>query len=131
MLSISTLDDSALELGATLALKLCCTMCNIHIKFESMPPMSDSPCCCTDCYAYGLLAAGFLDLVVEASLKPYDYMPLVAIVEGAGGVITDWEVGRVAEGAPALQGTTGNVGSNACLAPLPRRAAQQLLPGSC
>jgi len=45
-----------------------------------------------DCYAYGLLAAGFCDLVVEADLKPYDYMAQVPIIEGAGGVITDWQV---------------------------------------
>ncbi|GBG90151.1 hypothetical protein CBR_g50245 [Chara braunii] len=44
-----------------------------------------------DCYAYGLLAAGFVDLVVEADMKPYDYMALVPVVKGAGGVITDWE----------------------------------------
>jgi inositol-phosphate phosphatase/L-galactose 1-phosphate phosphatase/histidinol-phosphatase len=44
-----------------------------------------------DCYAYGLLACGFVDLVVEASLHPYDYLPLVAIVEGAGGRLTDWQ----------------------------------------
>lgn len=44
-----------------------------------------------DCYAYGLLAAGFIDLVVEADLKPYDYMALVPVIEGAGGVITDWQ----------------------------------------
>jgi inositol-phosphate phosphatase/L-galactose 1-phosphate phosphatase/histidinol-phosphatase len=43
-----------------------------------------------DCYAYGLLAAGFIDLVLEASLKPYDFCAMVPIVEGAGGVVTDW-----------------------------------------
>jgi inositol-phosphate phosphatase/L-galactose 1-phosphate phosphatase/histidinol-phosphatase len=43
-----------------------------------------------DCYAYGLLAAGFIDLVLEASLKPYDFCPMVPVVEGAGGVATDW-----------------------------------------
>ncbi len=43
-----------------------------------------------DCYAYGLLASGHLDLVVEASLQPYDYAALVPVVEGAGGIITDW-----------------------------------------
>ena len=45
-----------------------------------------------DCYAYGLLAAGFCDLVVEADMKPYDYLALVPIVEGAGGIMTDWKV---------------------------------------
>ena len=42
-----------------------------------------------DCYAYGLLAAGFIDLVLEASLKPYDFCAMIPIVEGAGGVATD------------------------------------------
>ena len=44
-----------------------------------------------DCYAYGLLASGFCDIVCEADLKPYDYMALVPIVLGAGGKMTDWE----------------------------------------
>ncbi len=43
-----------------------------------------------DCYAYGLLASGHADLVVEASLKPHDYAALVPVVEAAGGIITDW-----------------------------------------
>nr|VFK63324.1 MAG: inositol-phosphate phosphatase / L-galactose 1-phosphate phosphatase / histidinol-phosphatase [Candidatus Kentron sp. TC] len=45
----------------------------------------------TDCYGYGLLATGFVDLVVEADLSPYDYLAHAPIVQGAGGVITDWE----------------------------------------
>jgi inositol-phosphate phosphatase/L-galactose 1-phosphate phosphatase/histidinol-phosphatase len=48
-----------------------------------------------DCYAYGLLAAGHCDLVVEADLKPYDYMALVPIIKGAGGVFTDWKGGEL------------------------------------
>lgn len=43
-----------------------------------------------DCYNYGLLASGQIDLVVEASLHPYDWMALIPVVEEAGGVITDW-----------------------------------------
>ena len=46
-----------------------------------------------DCYAYGLLASGHVDLVVEADLQPYDYLALVPIVTGAGGVMTDWKAG--------------------------------------
>ena len=43
-----------------------------------------------DCFAYGTLASGHLDLVVEADMDSYDFMALVPVVEGAGGVITDW-----------------------------------------
>jgi inositol-phosphate phosphatase / L-galactose 1-phosphate phosphatase / histidinol-phosphatase len=43
-----------------------------------------------DCYAYGLIAAGFIDLILEASLKPYDFCAMVPIVEGSGGLATDW-----------------------------------------
>ncbi len=43
-----------------------------------------------DGYAYGLLAGGFIDLVAEADLKPYDFCALAPIVAGAGGVMTDW-----------------------------------------
>ncbi len=43
-----------------------------------------------DCYAYGILAHGFIDLVIEASLKPYDFSAMVPIVEGAGGIASDW-----------------------------------------
>ncbi len=43
-----------------------------------------------DCYNYAMLAAGFVDLVVEADLKAYDIVPLVPLLEGAGCVITDW-----------------------------------------
>jgi len=43
-----------------------------------------------DCYAYGLLASGFTDMVCEADMEPYDYCAHVPIIEGAGGKITDW-----------------------------------------
>jgi inositol-phosphate phosphatase/L-galactose 1-phosphate phosphatase/histidinol-phosphatase len=44
-----------------------------------------------DCYAYAQLASGFIDLVVESGLKPYDYCALVPVIAGAGGVMTDWQ----------------------------------------
>jgi len=52
----------------------------------------------TDCYAYCMLAAGLVDIVVEAGLKPYDIVPLIPIIEGAGGVVTTWD------GKPATSG---------------------------
>ena len=45
----------------------------------------------TDCYGYALLAAGHIDLVVEAGLNPYDIHAPIAVVLAAGGVATDWE----------------------------------------
>lgn len=44
-----------------------------------------------DCYMYGLLASGHMDLCVEASLSPYDFAALVPVVEGAGGFMSDWD----------------------------------------
>ena len=43
-----------------------------------------------DCYSYGLLALGQIDVIAEASLKLWDWAALVPIVEGAGGRLTDW-----------------------------------------
>jgi myo-inositol-1(or 4)-monophosphatase len=43
-----------------------------------------------DCYAYGLLALGLVDVVVDATMKPWDWAALVPVVEGAGGRCTDW-----------------------------------------
>jgi inositol-phosphate phosphatase/L-galactose 1-phosphate phosphatase/histidinol-phosphatase len=43
-----------------------------------------------DCYMYGLLASGYMDLCFEASLSPYDFCALVPVVEGAGGMMCDW-----------------------------------------
>ena len=43
-----------------------------------------------DCYAYCMLAAGHIDLVIEAGLKPHDIVALIPIIEGAGGVVTTW-----------------------------------------
>ena len=51
-----------------------------------------------DCYAYCMLAAGFVDIVVEANLKPHDIVALVPIIQGAGGVITTWDGGDAAQG---------------------------------
>ncbi len=44
-----------------------------------------------DCYAYGMIARGQRDLVVDAGLKPYDILALVPIIEAAGGAITSWD----------------------------------------
>ena len=46
-----------------------------------------------DCYAYCMLAAGHVDLVIETELKPYDILPLIPIIAGAGGIVTTWDGG--------------------------------------
>ncbi len=44
-----------------------------------------------DCYAYCMLAAGQIDLIIETEIKPHDIVALIPIVTGAGGIITTWE----------------------------------------
>jgi myo-inositol-1(or 4)-monophosphatase len=51
-----------------------------------------------DCYAYALLAAGQIDLVIEAGLQPYDICAPIAVIEAAGGIVTNWQ------GEPAHDG---------------------------
>ena len=60
----------------------------------------------TDCYGYGMLAHGFVDLIVEAALKPFDIMALIPIVEGAGGVISNWQGGDVSQGGDVIAAAT-------------------------
>jgi len=56
-----------------------------------------------DCYNYGLLASGYIDLVVESGLKLHDFAALAPIVEGAGGTMCDWA------GEPLNEDSTGEV----------------------
>lgn len=48
-----------------------------------------------DCYAAGLIASGYADLMIEADLKPFDYMALVPVIEAAGGRVTSWSGDRL------------------------------------
>lgn len=56
----------------------------------------------TDCYAYALIAAGQIDLVIEAGLQAYDVQAPIAVIEAAGGVVTDWQGRPVLEGGQVL-----------------------------
>jgi myo-inositol-1(or 4)-monophosphatase len=51
-----------------------------------------------DCYAYCMLAAGQIDLIIETELKPHDVVALIPIVAGAGGIMTTWENGPAQNG---------------------------------
>jgi len=73
----------------------------------------------TDCYGYCLLARGFVDLVIESDLEAYDIVPIIPIVEAAGGVVTDWK------GGPAIRGGAVIAAANPAL----HRAALELLQG--
>ncbi|PYE82548.1 inositol monophosphatase family protein [Pseudoroseicyclus aestuarii] len=55
-----------------------------------------------DCYAYALVAAGQVDLVIEAGLQPYDVAAPIAVVQAAGGVVTDWQGGPAHGGGRIL-----------------------------
>lgn len=56
----------------------------------------------TDCYAYALIAAGSIDLVIEAGLQAYDVQAPIAVIEAAGGIVTDWEGRPCHEGGRVL-----------------------------
>jgi histidinol phosphatase-like enzyme (inositol monophosphatase family) len=64
-----------------------------------------------DAYAYAMVAAGAMDLVVEAGLAPWDVAGLVPLIEGAGGVVTDWR----GDPMPERGGQVAIAGDRACL----------------
>jgi len=55
-----------------------------------------------DCYTYCMLAYGLLDLVVESDLQPYDIQALIPVIEGAGGIVTNWSGGNAALGGQVV-----------------------------
>lgn len=59
-----------------------------------------------DCYAYALLAAGQIDLVIEAGLQPYDIQAPIAVIEAAGGIVTDWNGAPAHDGGRAIAAAT-------------------------
>ena len=75
-----------------------------------------------DCYAYGLLALGQIDVIAECGMQPWDWSALVPVVEGAGGRMTDWQGDTLRQDG---DGTVLAVGDAALLAP----AVQALASG--
>ncbi len=74
-----------------------------EVQFNRLAGKVKFPLYGGDCYAYGLLASGFTDIVCEASMQPYDYCALVPVVEGAGGKMSDWA------GDPLTMSSAGTV----------------------
>ena len=68
-----------------------------------------------DCYAYGLIAAGQVDLVVEAGLQTYDIHAPIAVIEAAGGIVTDWEGAPVYNGGRVIAAATRELHETALL----------------
>lgn len=66
-----------------------------------------------DCYSYCLLALGQVDLVVEGCLQPYDVVPVLPIVTGAGGVMTDWKGGPAERGGRVVAAATAELHARA------------------
>ncbi len=62
-----------------------------------------------DCYAYALLAAGQVDLVIEAGLNAYDIQAPIAVIQAAGGIVTDWQGGPAHHGGRALAAANADV----------------------
>ena len=61
-----------------------------------------------DCYAYAMLAAGHIDVVIESGLKPFDIQALIPIIQGAGGDVCDWDGEDASGGGRVL--ACGDVG---------------------
>jgi fructose-1,6-bisphosphatase/inositol monophosphatase family enzyme len=66
-----------------------------------------------DCYGYALLAAGQVDLVIEAGLHPYDVHAPIAVVTAAGGIVTDWTGGPAQDGGRILAAANAGIHAEA------------------
>ena len=68
-----------------------------------------------DCYAYALIAAGQIDLVIEAGLQAYDVQAPIAVITAAGGVMTDWQGRPCFEGGQVLAAANSKIHHDAML----------------
>ncbi|EEB84354.1 histidinol-phosphatase [Roseobacter sp. GAI101] len=66
-----------------------------------------------DCYAYALVAAGQVDLVIEAGLQAYDIQAPIAVVQAAGGIVTDWQGGPAHQGGRAVAAANAEIHAQA------------------
>lgn len=66
-----------------------------------------------DCYAYALIAAGQIDLVIEAGLQAYDVQAPIAVIEAAGGIVTDWQGNPCLDGGQVLAAANAEIHAEA------------------
>ena len=69
-----------------------------HMALSGRSRTADECPLCGVCYAYCMLAAGHIDLIIETEIKPHDIVPLIPIIAGAGGIVTTWENGPAQNG---------------------------------
>lgn len=55
-----------------------------------------------DCYAYAMVAMGFMDVVIESGLEAYDIQGIIPVIEGAGGIVTNWQGDKVTAGGQVV-----------------------------
>ena len=66
-----------------------------------------------DCYGYALIAAGQVDLVIEAGLQAYDVMAPIAVIEAAGGIVTNWQGGPAHQGGQVIAAANARIHAEA------------------
>lgn len=94
----ATLNGMSVQTRSTTELATAMIYVNEAEKIEAADPARFARLCrightrrmAYDCYPHALVAAGQIDAVIDCGLQPYDYLPLIALVQGAGGVICDW-----------------------------------------
>ena len=69
-----------------------------------------------DCYAYALIAAGQIDLVIEAGLNAYDIQAPMAVIEAAGGIVTDWNGNPAHNGGQVIAAANADIHAQALAA---------------
>mgnify|MGYP001350939563 CR=1 FL=1 len=75
---------------------------NDQWHFEELAKITKSTRLGGDCYSYCLLADGFVDIVIESGLKPWDIRALEPIIKNAGGLIKTWEGGKIYNGGSVI-----------------------------
>ncbi|WP_428426227.1 histidinol-phosphatase [Pararhizobium sp.] len=86
---------------------------DIKTRFEAVQSKVQLARYGCDCYAFALLAAGHIDLVIECGLKPYDVGGIIPLIEQAGGIITDWNGGPAEMGGEVIAAGSAEIHAQA------------------
>lgn len=86
---------------------------DIKTRFEAVQSKVQLARYGCDCYAFALLAAGHIDLVIECGLKPYDVGGIIPLIEQAGGIVTDWNGGPAEMGGEVIAAGSAEIHAQA------------------